>query len=104
MRLYLQIKDGAPFEHPITEANLKLAFPEIDLNNLPIEFAKFQRVDPVVNKYEVYVGLEYVKTETGYRDNHLTRPMTDEEKAIVDSAAATVVDTVATRNVTNGGA
>lgn len=44
MQLYIQIRDGQPYEHPILEENLVAAFPDIDLNNLPPEFARFERV------------------------------------------------------------
>jgi hypothetical protein len=44
MNLYIQIKDGQPFEHPIFEDNFIQAFPNVDINNLPLEFAKFRRI------------------------------------------------------------
>lgn len=54
MRLYIQIKNGKPFEHPILEENLKQAFPDIDVDNLPDNFANFQRIQqPFVNEDEI---------------------------------------------------
>lgn len=44
MELFIRIVDGQPFEHPIFGDNFKQAFPEIDTNNLPPEFARFERV------------------------------------------------------------
>lgn len=44
MRLFIQIRDGQPFEHPIVEDNFIQAFPHLDPNNLPPEFAYFERV------------------------------------------------------------
>lgn len=44
MELFIQIKDGKPFEHPILGNNFRQAFPHIDTNNLPPEFARFERV------------------------------------------------------------
>jgi len=44
MNLYIQIKNGQPFEHPIFEDNFIEAFPDADINNLPSEFAKFRRI------------------------------------------------------------
>ena len=44
MELYIRIKDGQPFEHPITAQNFRQAFPNIDVNNLPSEFARFERI------------------------------------------------------------
>jgi hypothetical protein len=44
MNLYVQIKDGQPFEHPIFEDNFIEVFPDVDINNLPPEFARFKRI------------------------------------------------------------
>lgn len=44
MNLYIKIVDGQPFEHPITEENLRQAYPHINLPNLPPDFARFERV------------------------------------------------------------
>jgi hypothetical protein len=49
MNLYIQIKDGVIFKHPIHEDNFKEAFPDVDVNNLPPEFAKFERVEAPTN-------------------------------------------------------
>jgi hypothetical protein len=45
MNFIIRIKDGAPFEHPIAVLNFIDAFPTIDVNNLPSEFAWFERVE-----------------------------------------------------------
>ena len=57
MRLFIQIRDGAPFEHPIQEDNFKFAFPQIDMNNLPEEFMDFERVDQKTELYEVFTEM-----------------------------------------------
>jgi hypothetical protein len=44
MNLYIQIKDNQTINHPIFEDNFIQAFPDIDINNLPPEFAKFRRI------------------------------------------------------------
>jgi hypothetical protein len=44
MELFIQIRDGQPYEHPIFGDNFRQAFPDIDPNNLPPEFARFERV------------------------------------------------------------
>jgi hypothetical protein len=44
MELFIRIKGGQPFEHPILGNNFRQAFPDIDVNNLPPEFARFERV------------------------------------------------------------
>lgn len=81
--LFIQIKDGEPFEHPILYDNFIAAFPEIDINNLPKDrFAKFIRVaHPTLGVYEVYVGLTYQWVDGVVKDVHEIRAMTDEEKA-----------------------
>jgi hypothetical protein len=45
MQLYIRIVNGQPFEHPILEDNFVFAFPDVDISNLPSEFARFERVE-----------------------------------------------------------
>jgi len=87
MELYIRIKDGQPFEHPILGDNFREAFPDIDTNNLPPEFARFTRIEvPTIDVYEVYEGVEYQLQEDGsYMDVHTIRDMTVEEKAARDA-------------------
>ena len=60
MKLYIRIKDGQTFEHPIFEDNFREAFPDVDVDNLPDEFAHFERVaPPTLGVYEVYEGTSY---------------------------------------------
>ena len=82
MELYIRIIDGQPFEHPILGNNFKRAFPDVDTNNLPPEFANFTRVEiPIPDVYEIYEGVEYQLQEDGsYMDIHSKRDMTAEEK------------------------
>jgi hypothetical protein len=82
LELYIQIRDGQPFEHPIFADNFREAFPDIDTENLPDTFAKFIRVDaPVTDTYEVYEGVTYQWIDGVVKDVHSVRPMTDEEQA-----------------------
>ena len=82
MELYIRIKDGKPFEHPILGDNFRQAFPDIDTNNLPPEFARFVRVaPPALGVFEIYVDCVYELIEGVYTDVHNVRPMTAEEKA-----------------------
>lgn len=83
LELYIQIRDGQPHEHPIFADNFKLAFPDVDVNNLPTDrFAKFIRVaQPTVGTYEVYEGVTYQWVDGVVKDVHSVRPMTDEERA-----------------------
>lgn len=81
MELYIQIRDGQPFEHPIFGDNFREAFPHVDVNNLPPKFAKFERVErPYKNKTfeeEVY---SYQWVDGVVKDVWHTRPMTEDEK------------------------
>jgi len=45
MKLFIQIKDGQPFEHPIVHDNFCQAFPAIDTVNLPLGFVQFERIE-----------------------------------------------------------
>jgi hypothetical protein len=44
MELFIRIVDGQPFEHPMLGDNFRQAFPNVDVDNLPPEFARFERV------------------------------------------------------------
>lgn len=91
LELYIQIRDGQPYEHPIFADNFKQAFPDVDVNNLPNTFAKFIRVDaPVPGTYEVYEGVTYQWVDGVVKDVHSVRPMTDEERAAKDAELAAI--------------
>lgn len=82
MNLFIRIKDGQPFEHPIMGDNFRDAFPHIDTDNLPPEFARFKRFEPpIIGAYEVYEGATYEWIDGIVKDVHHVRPMTDAEKA-----------------------
>jgi hypothetical protein len=83
MQLIIRLKDGVPFEHPILLDNFIQAFPEVDIDDLPEQFAWFDRVEPPkLGPYEVYVGVEYKMVGNGrFGDVHQVRNMTPEEKA-----------------------
>jgi hypothetical protein len=81
MDLFIRIKDGQPFEHPIMGDNFREAFPHIDVNNLPAEFAKFERIErPIIGVYEIYEGVTYEFHDEIWKDIHHIRQMTAEEK------------------------
>lgn len=87
MGLFIRIKDGQPFEHPIFGDNFRQAFPAIDTNNLPPEFARFERIEPpVIGVYEVYEGVTYEWVDSIVKDVHHVRPMTTEEKTAKQNA------------------
>lgn len=81
MNLYIRLKNGQPFEHPIYEDNFRQAFPQVDLNNLPEWVAKFTRVPvPEIGPYEVYEGVTYQWVDGVVADVHVIRQMTPDEK------------------------
>lgn len=89
MELFIQIRDGKPYEHPILGDNFREAFPHIDVDNLPPEFARFTRIlKPVfaVQDFKV-VGDEptYEWVDGFVQDVWHVRDMTEEEKqAVID--------------------
>lgn len=81
MNLFIKLKNNLPFEHPITEENMRSAFPEVNLDNpLPL-FAPFQRISqPTLKFFEVCDGCTYVFDGEVVKDSWSTRSMTEEEK------------------------
>lgn len=96
MELFIQIRDGQPFEHPIFGDNFREAFPDVDVSNLPPEFARFERIE------QPHAAGTFEVAETSYqwidgivKDVWTVRPMTDEEctkklQDLTDRANATV--------------
>lgn len=81
LELYIQIKDGLPYEHPILAENMKMAFPDVDLDNLPETFAKFIRTEkPIPSTYEVYEGSTYELQDGIVNEIHHIRQMNDQER------------------------
>jgi hypothetical protein len=89
MELYIQIRNGVPYEHPIVEDNFLQAFPNIDLNNLPPEFARFTRISESSARSElepsVFQELEHsyvLDTDNiTWKDGWQVRDMTADERA-----------------------
>ena len=81
MELFIRIKNGEPFEHPILGSNFREAFPDIDVDNLPPEYARFERVvAPELGPYEKNQRVQYERGEDGvYRDVWYCDNMTDVE-------------------------
>jgi hypothetical protein len=87
MNLYIRLKNGQPFEHPVTEDNLSQAFPDLNLINLPEWVMPFERVEcPIMDVYDVYEGVTYTITNNVCRDVHNIRPMTSNEKTAKQDA------------------
>lgn len=82
MELFIRIQNGQPFEHPIFGDNFRLAFPDVDTNNLPAEFARFVRVEPpVLGVYEKNQTVSYQLIDGAYTDVFACEQMTSEEIA-----------------------
>lgn len=96
MELFIRIVDGQPFEHPIFGDNFRQAFPDVDVHNLPSEFARFERVEnpQLATTFEVDES-SYQWVDGIVKDVWTVRPMTPEEEAqkrqdLTDGANATV--------------
>ncbi len=82
MELFIRIdENGQATEHPIMGDNFREAFPHIDVNNLPINFARFERVPaPTPNPYEKNRSVSYQKRADGvWADTYTFDTMTQEE-------------------------
>lgn len=81
--LYIQMRDGQPYQHPIFEQNMREAFPHVDLDNLPDGFRRFVRVNrPDLGPYEKNQTCSYVPAEGSpqtYTDEWSCENMTAEE-------------------------
>lgn len=81
MQLIIQIKNGEPYNHPILLENFVQAFPEINLNNLPIEYAWFERVQsPTMGPYTKKIYSKYEFVGDIVKDVWYKEEMTAEEK------------------------
>jgi hypothetical protein len=83
-RFFIRIKDGQPFEHPIHHDNFVLAFPDVDINNLPPEFAEFIRHSPEIPAQHEVLVEAYGWVGDKVTDEWIVRPMTDEERKAYD--------------------
>ena len=80
MELFIRIKEGQPFEHPIFGDNFRQAFPHIDTDNLPSEFARFVRIaPPALGPYEKNQTVSYQLVDGVYTDVFACEQMTAEE-------------------------
>ena len=95
MELYIRIVDGQPFEHPIFGDNFRQVFPSVDTDNLPSEFARFERIEqPKYGIYEVFEGTTYEWFDGIIKDVHHVRAMTSEERqAKIDTVKASFTPT-----------
>lgn len=82
MKLYIEIENNQPKNHPAFENNLLEAFGEI-----PEHWVPFVRVGcPALNVYEIYDGATYEIVNGVYTDVHHIRNMTVDEKLNLQNA------------------
>lgn len=81
MELYIQIKDGMPYQHPILGDNFREAFPDIDVSNLPPEFARFERIACPQSAIMFQVDeVSYQWVDGIVKDVWVVRDMTEQER------------------------
>jgi hypothetical protein len=86
MECIIRIVDGQPFEHPILMDNFKARFAKVDIDNLPPEFAKFERIEMprVLAEQNPYckLGLRYSfdSDMNKWKDDWYLIDLTDDEK------------------------
>ena len=80
-RNFIKMLDGVPQGHPISEENMRYAFPDVDLENLPDSFREFKRIFPrQMGPFEVNIGSSYEIDGAFVKDVWHFRDMTDEER------------------------
>jgi hypothetical protein len=80
MKFIIKIENGEPQSHPILLNNFKQAFPEIDLDNLPSNFAWFERVSPPsMGPYEKNLTVKYEFVGNIVKDVWYVEPMSQQE-------------------------
>lgn len=77
-KLYIEVQNGQPINHPILESNLRIFFGDQLLPEQYIEFIKTPI--PEIGVYEIYVGHSYQIENDHCVEIHHVRNMTDEEK------------------------
>jgi hypothetical protein len=98
MRLFIQILNGQPHQHPIIEDNFREAFPHIDVDNLPSNFAEFIRVSrpyPGANTRLFLIDrVSYQWVGNQVQDVWVEDLMTDSEKEIALTERVKVLENV----------
>lgn len=111
MKLFIQVRDGQPWQHPILPDNLLQAFPGFDLENPPEGFAPFVRVAqpgpdvmPVGNLEVAECTYQLDEDGITYKDTWNVREMTISEKTkAINDRRAMLTDSIAflTEEATN---
>jgi len=81
MKLYIELQEGKPINHPIQISNLEMIYPGIDFQNPPENFCEFVRVDKPYAKWdEVVEGPEYKIIDGICYDVWIINKISDEER------------------------
>jgi len=87
VELFIRIKDGEPFQHPIFGDNFRQAFPDVDVNNLPAGYMRFIRKEPPqLGPYRKNLRAKYVVMGEYCTDEFVWDEMTDEERKALQEA------------------
>jgi len=79
--LIIKVENGQAVDHPMILDNFQQAFPDLDVNNLPANFAVFERVQPPqLGPYEKNQTVRYELVGNVYKDVWYCDQMSDEEK------------------------
>jgi hypothetical protein len=85
MKLYIQVENGQPVEHPATEENLLQAFPD----GIPSNWEPFVRVlPPSLNEHEMFDDphVIYEKIDGVWTDVHQVIQVSEEERIAIAQA------------------
>lgn len=82
MRFFIQVRNTGPFEHPISEENLRFIFSDFDPDNPPHGYEEFIRVpEPEIGPFELISGSYYEKVDGVWQDVHYVRQLNAVERA-----------------------
>jgi hypothetical protein len=81
MKLYIKLLNGKPVDHPYVKENMETAYPDVDLDNLPENWAEFVRI--LCPKLGPYQSAEVAYEWDGdvVKDVWYVHDMSEEEKA-----------------------
>ena len=76
-KFYIEVENGQPINHPISESNLRMVFENI----FPEKYIEFIKTGmPEIGVYQIYEGSSYQKENNHYIEVYHIRNMNDEEK------------------------
>jgi hypothetical protein len=87
LEFLIEIKNGKPYGHPIAISNFRCLYPDIDINNLPNNYARFNHIKrPNADEIDKLYPYLYFSDEPTYRwfgtiviQDWNIRPMTKKE-------------------------